>query len=130
TTLCGAWPRSAVNNPMQQFAIRVVPSMGDFTAAEWAGLAGTTRGRPGYNPFLSHAFLSALEDSGCAIPRTGWQGQHLRLESDDGRLIGAVPAYLKSHSQGEYVFDHGWADAFERAGGHYYPKLQVAVPFT
>ena len=62
--------------------------------------------------------------------KTGWLGQHLLLEDDDGALIGAVPGYLKSHSQGEYVFDHGWADAFERAGGHYYPKLQCSVPFT
>src|SRR5690606_13739246 len=62
--------------------------------------------------------------------RTGWQGHHLRLEAEDGSLIGAVPCYLKSHSQGEYVFDHGWADAFERAGGRYYPKLQISVPFT
>jgi predicted N-acyltransferase len=115
---------------MQQFSIRVVPSMGDFTRAEWAGLAGTTRGEADYNPFLSHAFLSAVEDSGCAVRKTGWQGQHLRLEAENGTLVGAVACYLKSHSQGEYVFDHGWADAFERAGGRYYPKLQISVPFT
>ena len=64
------------------------------------------------------------------MPRTGWQGQHLRLEDADGTLLGAVPCYAKSHSQGEYVFDHGWADAFERAGGRYYPKLQASIPFT
>ena len=94
-------------------------------------LAGTTRGDPaGYNPFLSYDFLTILEESGCAVPRTGWQGQHLRLEDADGALLGAVPCYAKSHSQGEYVFDHGWADAFERAGGSYYPKLQASVPFT
>ena len=99
--------------------------------AEWDSLAGTTRGDPaGYNPFLSYAFLTSLEDSGCAVPRTGWQGQHLRLEDASGALLGAVPCYAKSHSQGEYVFDHGWADAFERAGGNYYPKLQAAIPFT
>ena len=84
----------------------------------------------GYNPFLSYAFLTSLEESGCAVPRTGWQGQHLRLEDASGALLGAVPCYAKSHSQGEYVFDHGWADAFERAGGSYYPKLQAAIPFT
>ena len=84
----------------------------------------------GYNPFLSFDFLRSLEESGCATARTGWRASHLRLEDAAGRLLGAVPCYLKSHSQGEYVFDHGWADAFERAGGRYYPKLQVSVPFT
>ena len=64
------------------------------------------------------------------MPRTGWHGQHLRLEDASGKLLGAVPCYAKSHSQGEYVFDHGWADAFERAGGRYYPKLQASIPFT
>lgn len=84
----------------------------------------------GYNPFISHAFLSALERSGSAAAKTGWLGQHLLAESEDGRIMGAVPCYLKSHSRGEYVFDAGWADAYERAGGRYYPKLQVSVPFT
>ena len=113
------------------FAVRIASSVGAFTKAEWNSFAGTTRGDPaGYNPFLSYDFLTSLEESGCAVPRSGWQGQHLRLEAGDGSLIGAVPCYAKSHSQGEYVFDHGWADAFERAGGSYYPKLQVAVPFT
>ncbi|PZO79443.1 MAG: GNAT family N-acetyltransferase [Mesorhizobium amorphae] len=111
--------------------VRVMPSVSAFTAAEWATLSGTVRGgKAPYNPFLSHAFLTALEDSGCATPRTGWQGNHLRLETAEGELLGAVPGYLKSHSQGEYVFDHGWADALERAGGDYYPKLQCSVPFT
>ena len=83
-----------------------------------------------YNPFVSFDFLNILEESGCAVRKTGWQGHHLRLENADGTLLGAVPCYVKSHSQGEYVFDHGWADAFERAGGRYYPKLQASVPFT
>jgi uncharacterized protein len=83
-----------------------------------------------YNPFISHAFLNALEVSGSATARAGWQPQHLLLESAEGRLVGALPCYLKSHSRGEYVFDHGWADAYERAGGRYYPKLQTSVPFT
>src|SRR5690606_24917381 len=99
--------------------------------AEWESLEGTTRDSAiGYNPFLSFAFLNALEESGCATARTGWQSHHLRLEAPDGRLLGVLPCYAKSHSQGEYVFDHGWADAFQRAGGDYYPKLQCAVPFT
>lgn len=114
------------------YAIRIAAGIGAFTSDEWNGFAGTTRGdaEVGYNPLVSFAFFSALEDSGCAVRRTGWQGHHLRLETAQGRLLGAVPCYLKSHSQGEYVFDHGWSDAFERAGGRYYPKLQSAVPFT
>jgi predicted N-acyltransferase len=115
-----------------EYAIRGAASIGAFAESEWNSLAGTTRGdgENGYNPFVSFAFLSAVEESGCAIGRSGWQGHHLRLEAPDGALLGAVPCYVKSHSQGEYVFDHGWADAFERAGGRYYPKLQVSVPFT
>src|SRR6202048_2965396 len=82
-----------------------------------------------YNPFVSHAFFSAVEASGSATPRTGWGPRHL-LARLDGTIAGVVPCYLKSHSQGEYVFDRGWADAYERAGGRYYPKLQASVPFT
>jgi len=82
------------------------------------------------NPFVSHAFLSSLERSGSVGGRTGWQPRHLLAENAQGNLLGAVPCYVKAHSRGEYVFDHGWAEAFERAGGDYYPKLQVAVPFT
>jgi predicted N-acyltransferase len=83
-----------------------------------------------YNPFISHDFLSALELSNSVRARTGWQPMHLVAEEPNGALLGAVPCYVKSHSQGEYVFDHGWAEAYERAGGSYYPKLQVSVPFT
>src|SRR5580692_8374693 len=82
-----------------------------------------------YNPFVSHEFFSALEASGSACARTGWGPRHL-LARLDGAIAGIVPCYLKSHSQGEYVFDRGWADAYERAGGRYYPKLQASVPFT
>ncbi|SHH46041.1 GNAT family N-acetyltransferase [Bradyrhizobium erythrophlei] len=88
--------------------------------------AGST---PRYNPFVSHAFFSALEQSGSACARTGWGPRHL-VARLDGDIAGMVPCYLKSHSQGEYVFDRGWADAYERAGGRYYPKLQASVPFT
>lgn len=114
------------------YLIRIAAGIGAFTPDEWNSLSGTTSGdaENGYNPLVSFAFLSALEESGCAVRRTGWQGHHLRLETAQGKLLGAVPCYLKSHSQGEYVFDHGWSDAFERAGGRYYPKLQCAVPFT
>ena len=88
-----------------------------------------TRGKI-YNPFIAHAFLSSLEASFSVGGRTGWQPRHLLAERSDGTLLGAAPCYVKSHSRGEYVFDHGWAEAFEHAGGDYYPKLQVAVPFT
>ncbi|WP_298982250.1 GNAT family N-acetyltransferase [uncultured Roseibium sp.] len=83
-----------------------------------------------FNPFLSYDFLEALESSGCATNATGWMPRHMLLQDENETVLGAVPAYLKSHSQGEYVFDHGWADAFYRAGGDYYPKLQISVPFT
>ncbi|WP_321503061.1 GNAT family N-acetyltransferase [Breoghania sp.] len=83
-----------------------------------------------FNPFISHAFLRTLEDAGCVSARTGWMPRHLVLEDSAGTPLATCPCYVKSHSQGEYVFDYGWADAFERAGGRYYPKLQVSVPFT
>lgn len=81
------------------------------------------------SPFLEHDFFLALEESGCAVAGTGWQPQHILVERC-GEPIGLMPLFLKSHSMGEYVFDHAWADAIERAGGHYYPKLQCSVPFT
>lgn len=112
-------------------ALRLEQSFANIAPESWNRLSGTSRSAPGpYNPFLSHAFLSALEESGSATARTGWLGRHLLLEDEGGALTGAVPCYLKSHSRGEYVFDQGWADAFERAGGRYYPKLQASIPFT
>ncbi|MBA4209387.1 MAG: GNAT family N-acetyltransferase [Parvibaculum sp.] len=108
--------------------VKVVDSLASVDPAAWDACANP----PGElrNPFLSYAFLSALEESGSATRRTGWLGQHLLLEDDRGCLAGCMPLYLKNHSRGEYVFDHGWANAFENAGGQYYPKLQCAVPFT
>ena len=96
----------------------------DLPAAEWNACAGDD------NPFAAHAFFTALETSGSASGRTGWQPAHIVVDGPDGAAAGILPGYLKSHSQGEYVFDHGWADAWSRAGGEYYPKLQCAVPFT
>tara|TARA_R110002096_G_scaffold26689_12_gene82231 strand:- start:49 stop:1212 length:1164 start_codon:yes stop_codon:yes gene_type:complete len=104
--------------------LKIISQMAEVDAAAWDACAGPE------NPFVSHAFLSALEDSGSAVQSEGWGPQHLTLEDESGRLIGAVPVYLKTHSQGEYVFDHGWAHAFENAGGHYYPKLVAGVPFS
>ncbi|NGO64150.1 GNAT family N-acetyltransferase [Rhizobium daejeonense] len=113
-----------------ELTIRIERSFCKIAPERWTQLSGAYRGLKDYNPFNSHAFLSAMEESGSATAETGWLGHHLLLENGDGALIGAVPSYLKNHSRGEYVFDHGWADAFERAGGHYYPKLQSAIPFT
>jgi predicted N-acyltransferase len=125
-----------------EITLEAVPSVGDILAEDWNACAnpgsnfddvGTnvsrTNPKPHYNPFVSHAFFSAAEASSSACPRTGWGPRHL-LAKLDGQIKGIVPCYLKSHSQGEYVFDRGWADAYERAGGRYYPKLQCSVPFT
>ena len=131
-----------------ELRIRIAQSLAEVPAAAWDACAAgatastvklthednsppelSTRGQVD-NPFISHDFLSSLEDSFSVGGRTGWQPRHLLAEDADGALLGAAPCYVKTHSRGEYVFDHGWAEAFERAGGDYYPKLQVAVPFT
>lgn len=106
-----------------EIVARIAPSVGSLPAAEWDALSNG-------NPFLTHAFLSLLEDSGSVGGNSGWKPAPIVITGADGRLAAALPAYLKSHSQGEYVFDGGWADAWQRAGGEYYPKLQIAVPFT
>ena len=131
-----------------EITLEAVPSVSDIVAADWDACANPaidgsslenldtlapadsgTKSKTAYNPFVSHAFFSAAEASGSATARTGWGARHL-LARVDGTIAGIVPCYLKSHSQGEYVFDRGWADAYERAGGRYYPKLQASVPFT
>ncbi len=108
--------------------LRLVASIRDIPADTWNRCANPDPLT--YNPFQDHAFLAALETSGSVGGRSGWTPQHLVLEDEAGAVLGVAPAYLKTHSQGEYVFDHGWADAYQRAGGRYYPKLQIAVPFT
>ena len=114
--------------------IRILPAIGDIPAAAWDSCANPAAhpesSETPFNPFISHDFLSSLEISSSATARTGWQPQHLAVEDADGNVLGVAPCYLKSHSRGEYVFDRGWAEAYERAGGDYYPKLQVSVPFT
>ena len=102
----------------------VLSSIAEVSASDWDACAGSD------NPFLSHAFLKALEDSGSVRAETGWLPRHLIVHDQAGKLAAAMPMYLKGHSQGEYIFDWGWADAYERAGGRYYPKLLSAVPFT
>ena len=108
--------------------LKVISSLAAVAAEDWDACANPDS--QVYNPFLRHAFLLALEESGSAVSETGWLGQHLVLEDGDGRVQAVMPLYLKNHSQGEYIFDYGWADAFHRAGGNYYPKLLCAVPFT
>ncbi len=114
--------------PPETLSARTLSSLRDIAAETWDAFANPP-GAP-FNPFVSHAFLLALETSGSAIAETGWLGQHIVLENGQGETLGLMPCYLKSHSRGEYVFDQGWAEAFEHAGGNYYPKLQVSVPFT
>lgn len=114
-----------------QIEIRIIPSLSQVAAEDWDACAcpEATDGRRPNDPFTTHRFLKALEDSGSVGRGTGWQPQYLTAWLD-GMLIACAPMYAKSHSQGEYIFDHSWAHAYERAGGRYYPKLQVAVPFT
>jgi uncharacterized protein len=107
-----------------ELTVRIAPSVGSFAPEEWNALGGND------NPFVSHEFLTAMEDSGSVGPGTGWEPAPIAITDDAGRLLAAMPAYAKGHSQGEYVFDHSWADAWHRAGGRYYPKLQIAAPFT
>ncbi|MEQ9316495.1 MAG: GNAT family N-acetyltransferase [Henriciella sp.] len=111
-----------------RFQVRLCHGLNEVDPADWNAVANPP-GLP-YDPFLSWEFLEALERTKAASPETGWAPHHLLIDGPGGALAGAMPLYLKSHSQGEFVFDHSWADAFERAGGRYYPKLLCAVPFT
>jgi uncharacterized protein len=121
-----------------EIQVKIANGLSAIPAERWDALANPVSARSAtaaepveiYNPFVSHAFLSTLEDSGCIGGRSGWQPMHVLVEDSDGEVIAAAPCYAKTHSQGEYVFDHAWADAYTRAGGEYYPKLQVSVPFT
>jgi len=108
--------------------VTLVPSIAEIDAAQWDACANPDPAT--FNPFVSHAFLKALETSRTVGRTTGWLPRHLVLEDENGKVAAAAPAYVKSHSQGEYVFDHTWAEAYVQAGGRYYPKLQIAVPFT
>ena len=112
---------------MTQRTATAINSINDIDSSDWNQCANPEQLE--YNPFLDHRFIKALEDSGSANSNTGWQPFHTIMR-DKGRVVGVVPAYLKSHSQGEYVFDGAWADAWYRAGGEYYPKLQISIPFT
>lgn len=105
-------------------SVQMIGGMAEIDAAAWDACAGTG------NPFMRHAFLAALEQSGSATADTGWLPRHLVVTQPDGKVLACAPLYLKTHSYGEYVFDWSWAEAYTRAGGRYYPKLQCAVPFT
>ena len=108
----------------RSLTVRLAPSVGQFDKDAWNALGGNR------NPFVSHEFLTALEDSGSVGEGTGWDPVPIVITDDQGTLLAAMPSYAKGHSQGEYVFDHNWADALHRAGRRYYPKLQIAAPFT
>ena len=107
-----------------EVTLTVHPSIAEIPAERWDACAGDI------NPTVGYTFLNAMEESGSATMRTGWAPQHLSIADAAGRVVGVVPLYLKNHSHGEYIFDYGWADAYERAGGRYYPKALAAVPFT
>ena len=108
--------------------LKAVASASMIARADWGRLANPEGAE--FNPLVSHDFFRCLEESGSATAKTGWTPRHLVTQDGPGRITGIVPCYRKRHSYGEYVFDHGWADAYERAGGRYYPKLQVSVPFS
>ena len=108
----------------EEISVRVISSISDVAAEHWNACSGES------NPFVCHAFLHALEESGSVSANNGWFPQHLVVDDENGKIAACMPMYLKSHSYGEYIFDWGWADAYKRAGGNYYPKLQSAVPFT
>ncbi len=112
------------DRPSSELTVRLASGVGQFNAEEWNALGGAR------NPFISHEFLSALEDSGSVGEGTGWDPVPIVITDADDKLLAAMPSYAKGHSQGEYVFDHSWADALHRAGRSYYPKLQIAAPFT
>jgi predicted N-acyltransferase len=126
--------------PESELKVRIARSMAEIDPAGWDACANPVddlreaiapdQHRERFNPFLTHAFLNSLETSGSATSRTGWSPVHIVVEDAAAAIVGCAPCYLKTHSMGEYVFDYAWADAFERAGGNYYPKLQVCVPFT
>jgi predicted N-acyltransferase len=132
----GAPRVSVFESPMSEFKARTIPSLDRVAADAWdlcanpPGAGERTRAGERHNPFVSYAFLSALERSRSVGGRSGWTPAHVLVEDTGGRLVACAPAYVKSHSMGEYVFDHSWAQAYESAGGSYYPKLQVAAPFT
>ena len=117
-------PQHSSEHPARQWQITLHESIGEITASDWDRCAGAA------NPLQSHALLKAMEDSGSAAAEQGWMPRHISLSDASGHILGVMPFYVKSHSYGEYVFDHSWANAWHRAGGEYYPKGQSAIPFS
>lgn len=113
----------------EEIELTIEPQISAISAADWDACANPTGQHPAIDPFTTHRFLSALEESGSVGDGTGWQARHIVARAG-GKVIAVMPCYAKGHSQGEFIFDHNWAHAYENAGGRYYPKLQAAVPFT
>ncbi|XP_020253009.1 uncharacterized protein LOC109830220 isoform X2 [Asparagus officinalis] len=130
--LIGSAPEGRSGNEMkpQKVSLSVISSISEVSAEDWDACAIDATGPEKFDPFITHAFLTSLEESGSAVKETGWLPQHVVAQDEYNNTIGVVPLYLKSHSNGEFVFDHSWADAYYRYGSQYYPKLQSCVPFT
>ncbi|KAK9286561.1 hypothetical protein L1049_014960 [Liquidambar formosana] len=126
-TLTGSGPEEVTT---KKVSLSVVSSISDISSNDWDACALDATGPEKFNPFLTHGFLSSLEESGSAVKKTGWIPRHIVAQDECESILGVVPLYLKSHSYGEYVFDHSWADAYYSYGSRYYPKLQCCVPFT
>ncbi|KAI3414431.1 uncharacterized protein J3R85_016333 [Psidium guajava] len=129
-TTSGAEDVSTAKSRPKQISLSVVSSISEVSSSDWDACALDATGPEKYNPFLSHGFLSSLEESNSAVKETGWMPRHIVTKDESGTVIGVVPLYLKSHSYGEFVFDHSWADAYYGYGSRYYPKYQCCVPFT
>ncbi|CAK9134211.1 unnamed protein product [Ilex paraguariensis] len=131
-TLTESGSKGDLANPAKakQISVSVVSSISEISSNDWDACCLDATGPEQFNPFLSHGFLSSLEESGCTVKETGWVPQHIIAQDECETILGVVPLYLKSHSYGEYVFDHSWADAYYSYGSRYYPKLQCCVPFT
>lgn len=131
-TLTGSGPEDVSTNQVKpkRVSVSTVSSISEISSNDWDACALDATGAESFNPFLAYDFLSSLEESGCAVKETGWIPQHIVARDECENILGVIPLYLKSHSYGEYVFDHSWADAYYRYGLRYYPKLQCCVPFT
>ncbi|XP_050288699.1 uncharacterized protein LOC126727193 isoform X1 [Quercus robur] len=131
-TLTGSTPEGISANEVKskRISVSVVSSILEVSPNDWDACALDAIGPEKYNPFLTHGFLSSLEESNCAVKETGWMPRHMIVKDECENILGVVPLYLKSHSYGEFVFDHSWADAYYNFGARYYPKLQCCVPFT
>ncbi|KAH9331609.1 hypothetical protein KI387_003717, partial [Taxus chinensis] len=121
---------SNVREKFRKISISVVSSISRLSSEDWDACSIGATGQNQLNPFLTYSFLSSLEETRCAVEETGWLPQHIVARDEDGAVLGVVPLYIKSHSYGEFVFDHSWADAYYQFGSSYYPKLQCSVPFT